>query len=221
MKTTYKLSFLIFISSCSYNSDKQTDSISSRDSLIKSETIVINGQRLIQTTNNERFTSLTTSSGDTIVKAADFYLSAEFIDMNEDGEKDLRVHVISNTPNQCENYFFDTNQKLFRHINQSDLDIKSIPGTNYFYSYNSTGCSDLSWESQLVTIQDWNEIPIGLMKFKGCGDKYDGIDIYKVAADSLTLIKSLPVKSFDNNGENNKWAFIRVYWTENYQSFVK
>lgn len=77
----------------------------------------------------------------------------------------------------------------------------------------------MNWESHLSKIENWKEVNIGFINAKGCGDKDDGIYIYKVNDSVEKLIKAMPMKIFDNNGKDNKWDFIKDYWTRNYKTF--
>lgn len=193
--------------------------ISKEISILQRDTLLINNQSLIKYIKNNQFRTLITSSGDTIVKYDDVYSNIEFPDINEDGYKDIRVFIFSVVPNQCINFFFDKETKMYKEIRDSELDIELINGTNLYYSYNPLGCSDMSWESHLSKIEDWAEIEVGLMEFYDCNDKRDGIFIYKVDGDNRKLISQLPVKKFNNNGRNNKWRFSKNYWSQNHKLF--
>ena len=182
-------------------------------------TLTVNKQKLIQTEIKEdQFACLTSLTGDTIVKFADYYSSIEFLDIDQDGYKDIRIFTYSNTPNECDNYLFDKVSKTYKFIKNCDLDIKLIKGTRLFYSYNRAGCADMNWESHLCKIENWNEINIGLINGKGCGDKDDGIYIYKINGETENLITTLPIKTIEKYKEN-KWGFIEEYWTNNYWRF--
>jgi hypothetical protein len=222
------LSLLFILTSCTLKSNEnaidkgQQDKSSIHSEMLNpdtstfhTDTLTINNQQLVQTLKDKRFYGLTSLSSDTIVHFEDYYFKAEFVDIDEDGYKDIRVFAFSNSPNQCDNYFFDRSLKTYKRIEGSDLDIQLIKGTKLFYSYNRTGCADMNWESHLSKIENWKEVNIGFINTNACGDKNDGVYIYKVNGEKQTLIKRLPIKKFNND----KFEFIKQYWTKNYQTF--
>ncbi len=225
------ITFLVALVSCNPQSNhdlKYKDNLSSPNKIFKNDsseihrdTLILNNQQVIQTLKHDQFYSLTFLSGDSIITCADYYFKAEFPDIDGDGFKDIRVFVFSNTPNQCENYLFDKISKTFRLIENCYLDIQLIRGTKLFYTYSSTGCSDMSWESHLSKIENWQEINIGFMNTKDCGDEDDGIYIYKINGNDEKLISTIKIKKFDNNGKNNKWNFIKSYWTKYHSKFER
>ena len=167
----------------------------------------------------DKFKSLVFLSGDTILKNQDYYFQVEFLDINGDGYKDIRAFVFSSTPNACENYFFDKEKKTFRYIENCDLDIQLIKGTKYFYSYDAIGCGDSYWESHLLKIENWREKDIGSIDARGCGGKDNGISIYKLHGDTSRLIKRISIRTLEKY-KNNKFGFIKDYWTRNWVNFV-
>jgi hypothetical protein len=240
MKTIIIITFSVLLTACNFKLNRTNTTKICVDSAIikldsvkhcetRKDTITINGQKYIQilSTEKEQFNCLISLSGDTVVKSEDYYKSAEYIDINEDGDKDIRVYVISNTPNQCDNYLYDKTHKTFRNIENCDLDIKKINGKNLYYSYNSTGCSDMNWESYLSEIVDYKLIHLGHIEGQGCDyntkETPQVIEIYKITNpdnEEKTLIEKLPYKKnipkFDD-----KWNFIERYWTKNYSLFEK
>ena len=79
------------------------------------------------------------------------------------------------------------------------------------------GCSDNNWESHLSKIENWKEISIGHIETLGCGDKRDGIYIYKTNGESEILLNVLPIDSLIRS--TDKWSFIERYWERNYLKF--
>ena len=195
------------------------------DSNLHKVTVNVNGQKLIEIMHDDEPRCLISVNGDTIVKYEDYYADIIFLDINGDGYKDIRIYIFGNAgSNQCENYFFDPVAKKFILIQGCDLDITLIKGTKLFYSYNHAGCADYDWESHLCKIEKWTEVDIGYINCHNCGDKDDGIKIYKVADQNneytKKLFKEMPIPKFDNNSKNNsKWNFIEKYWTKNYNYF--
>lgn len=189
--------------------------------------ISLNSQNYIQQNRDNRFDCLLTSNGDTIVKSHTYYSQIEFLDIDEDGNQDLRVFIISNTPNQCDNYLFDQKQKSFRLIENCNLDVKKINGTNYYYSYNHAGCSDLNWESHLSKIENFKLVDYGYMFGQGCDfdvkNNPQVIEIYKITnseMNSKVLLKTLPYHKYIT-ASVDKWTFLSNYWQENFPNFKR
>ena len=239
MTTRLNILFLIILTACnSKSADKTIENISAdsskiqinqhQDSVdIQIDTIKINDQKFIQTLKDSNFNCLLSLQGDTIVKSEDYYFKAEFLDIDKDGYKDIRVFAFSNTPNQCDNYLFDKNLKTFKLIENCDLDIQKIKGTDFFYSYNRAGCADMNWESHLSKIENYKLLDYGYIYGQGCDFEIEKnpqvIEIYKVSnsdTDEKVLIKKLPyqkhIKEF-----GDKWEFIENYWTRNYKTFER
>lgn len=240
MKTQLNIIFLIILTACNAKStdktieNKTTDSstieikVQRQDSIdIHIDTLRINNQQYIQTLKDNKFNCLLSIQGDTIVKSEDYYFEAKFLDIDEDGYKDIRVFVFSNTPNQCDNYLFDKTTHSFKLIENCDLDIQKIKGTNFFYSYNRAGCADLNWESNLSKIENYKLVNYGYIRGQGCDFEIKNnpqvIEIYKVSnsdTDEKKLIKKLPyqkhIKEF-----GDKWDFIKNYWATNFKTFER
>lgn len=211
MKTFTKFLIILIFISC--QPVKKKSNIES----IKSDTIELNGSYYIEYKKDGKLWSITDLFGDTIIKAESHYFEATFPDIDEDGYCDIKVSAVSHTPNQSENYLFDTLKNCFRKLGNSDLDIKKLKGVKLYYSYNSMGCSDNIWESRLSKIENWKEIPIGHIKTLGCGEKSDGIYIYKTNGESEILLNVLPIDSLIRS--TYKWSFIERYWERNYLKF--
>lgn len=228
MKTLFQIIFVALLTSCheqerNNSNDKkvQKNSISKviSDSTIHIDTIILNNQKLIQTSNVDGVQSLTLGM-DTILKYNDYHTKIDFVDINEDGYKDIRVWILSNTPNQCENYFYDKDKKSFCYIKNSDLDIQLLNGTKFFYSINVAGCGSMNWESHLIKIENWTEINIGLIEYKDCGEKDNGVFIYKINDNNQKLINTMTTKEFKNYSNQYKWILkTRDYWAKNYKTF--
>ncbi len=239
MTTRLNILFLIILSACnSKSADKTIEKISAdpssiqinqrQDSVdIQIDTLKINDQKFIQTLKGSNFNCLMSLQGDTIVRSEDYYFKAEFLDIDEDGYKDIRVFAFSNTPNQCDNYLFDKKLKTFKLIENCDLDIQKIKGTKFFYSYNRAGSADMNWESHLSKIENNKLVDCGYMYGQGCDFEIEKnpqiIEIYKVSnsdTDEKILIKKLPyqkhIKEF-----GDKWEFIENYWTRNCKTFER
>jgi hypothetical protein len=189
------------------------------------DTLEINNLKNIQVNKDGRFNCLLSARGDTIVKSNDYFFKAEFPDIDEDGSIDIRISVMSNTPNQCENYLFDKTGNTFRLVENCDLDIKKINGTAFYYSYNRAGCADMNWESHLSKIKNYQLVNYGYMNGQGCDADIKKnpqvIEIYKVSnfdTRQRTMVKSIPYTNviIENN---DKWDFIENYWRINCEMF--
>lgn len=194
---------------------------------VQIDTLRINNQQYIQKLKGNRFNCLLSMKSDTIVKSANYYFKAEFLDIDEDGYKDIRIFIFSNTPNQCDNYLFDKELKTFKLIENCDLDIQKIKGTQFYYSYNRGGCSDMNWESYLSKIENSKLVNYGYIYGQGCDfeikDNPQLIEIYKIIdpqKDERKLIKSLPYLKYIHK-HVNKLEFIERYWKQNYKTFER
>jgi hypothetical protein len=191
------------------------------------DTLKINNQKYIQIQKKGHFNSLLSLDKDTIIKAKDEYFKLELIDINEDGYQDLRVFTLSNTPNECENYLFDTTRSSFTLIENCDLDIKKVKGTNFYYSYNRAGCADLNWESRLSKIENYKLVDYGYIHGQGCDFEIEKnpqiIEIYKVNhsdKEEKTLMNKLPYEECSKKF-GDKWHFIENYWNNNNKKFER
>lgn len=238
MKTRLSILLLIILTACNSRLSGNTiENTQADSSTIKSnpqrqdtkdiriDTLQINKQQYVQTLKDNKFNCLLSMQGDTIVKSENYYSRVDFLDIDEDGYMDIRVFAFSNTPNQCDNYLFDREIKTFKLIANCYFDIQKIRGTNFFYSYDRTGCSDMNWESYLSKIENYKLVNYGYIYGQGCDfeikDNPQVIEIYTIGdsdKDKKKLIQSLPylkhIPKFDN-----KWEFIEKYWTQNFKTF--
>ena len=185
---------------------------------ISPDTITVNRQQLIKPARKKGFLGLTTISGDTIVEVKNFYQEIKFLDINEDGYKDIRVSIMSNSPNQCDNYLFDPQIRTYKFLENCDLDIQLIKGSSLYYSYERAGCADMNWKSNLSKIEKGKLVDIGVIYGNTCGDEYDGIKVFKLKGDSEELVVSFEVGIIDKY-KKHKWGFIKSYWSRNYRIF--
>jgi hypothetical protein len=238
MNTQLTLFLLITLIGCKSNShDKNIENTSTDNSKIqnltqlddttefKFDTLKINKQKFVQIVKDGQFTCLLSIQGDTVVKSGNYYSNADLVDIDEDGYQDIRVYAFSNLPNQCENYLFDKIAKVFKIIENCDLDIKRLKGTDFFYSYNRAGCADLNWESHLGKIENYKLVNYGYINGKGCDfnvkDNLQVIEIYRVTNSETgkkNLVTSLPyLKNIPEPKE--KLSFIEKYWMKNFKKF--
>jgi len=219
--TPYLSIFLLFcLLSCTSNTDPKSNNLIAnlaRASLSK-DTLLQNGILIVQGRKSDRLINVLTISRDTIVKQADYYKEISFHDINQDGYNDIQIEIVSNTPNECESYFFDSNNCSYRRIENAYLLFENVKGTtNLYYSYNRAGCADRNWESHLNKMENWTEVSIGRIYMKGCGEKDDGLFIYRIMDGKEYLVSK---QSTDSNRLENKWDFIERYWRTKYKAFL-
>ncbi|RZJ75971.1 MAG: hypothetical protein EOO45_03975 [Flavobacterium sp.] len=178
-----------------------------------------NGESLVSMKIGDRFVMLSGRNGDTIIPYSETYSSLHHADYNQDGLEDLKVSIRSNTPNQSETYLFHPEDRTFVKLANCDLDFEKVPGSEYFYSYNRDGCADFSWQSHLFLIRGDSAVIAAELENKQCGERGDGIFVYRVKGLQRLLIESLPVKTFSVEGADNKFDFIQAYWTANARRF--
>ena len=232
MPTRLIIFFLLILTACNTKPGKVKAIISAGDTAqnyidtfqangneLYKDTFLLNGQQVIRSGPVNRFNGLTNLAGDSLIAKRDYYADYKFLDIDKDGYKDIRVYTFSNTPNQCDTYIFNKTDSTYKKIANADLDFMKLGATQYYYSYNRIGCGDNRWESHLMKIENWKEIDIGEMIVSGCGDGHDGVEVLKTRGDKRILIDSLPLPKFNNNGRNNKWAYLKNYWAKNYGKF--
>lgn len=222
MKLLTKLYILSLLTSIICNSQTipvslQNDSDTNRTTRV--DTLSLNGQQFIQTNINEHFYSLTSLKGDTIIQAEDFYFKLQILDFNEDGYKDLRVYIFSNTPNQCDNYLYDKDSKTFKLLQHCGLDFKKIPKTNYYFTQFKTGCAGSNFGSYLYKLENFDFTLIAYIEENGCD--FDTLNfpknykIYKVTNTKQEKLKLLKICSYYN------FEGIEKYWNNNNTKFTK
>jgi hypothetical protein len=172
---------------------------------------------------NEEFDALVSPSGDVIIAGHDYHYAPQVLDINEDGYNDLRVFVVSNTDNQCENYFYQKSTGTFKRIHGVELDITRISGTPYYFSYNAVGCSDDLWESHLARLDKDTLIKIGSMEGDGCESNIElhkTVKTYRIntAGKPVLVDKLFYVRVI--TPAIDKWTFIEKYWAKNYTRFL-
>jgi hypothetical protein len=194
---------------------------------ISYDTLELNNRLYIQGSSDNKFNFLLSIEGDTIVKKENFYSEADFLDINEDGYKDIRIYFFSSFPNQCDNYLFDKKTKTFKYIENCDLDITKIKGTDFYFTYNKAGCADMNWESYLCKIEKNVLVNYGYIYGRGCDSKEEEkpqvIEIYKVNEAGINqrkLFECIPYLKHIPKFEE-KWDFIQKYWKQNYRVFER
>jgi hypothetical protein len=235
MKTLLIITTFLILTACNSKSGDKTNSKIHTDSStivssikpidstnIHFDTLIINNLRFIQTLLDNKFNCLISSTGDTIVKAENYYFEAQFLDINEDGYKDIRVSFFSSNPSQSDNYLFDKELNTFKQIENCELHIQKIKDTKFYYSYSRTGCSDMNWESYLSKIENYKLVNYGYIHGQGCDfevkDNPQVIEIYKITDSGEKLESKLPYLKYIHTFDD-KWDFIEKYWRQNYKTF--
>jgi hypothetical protein len=148
------------------------------------------------------------------------FVAFVFKDFNLDGYKDVYLKWGGNMPDRYSLYLFVPAKATFKELKDfSEVpSAKPIKGTKFYYSYYSSGCADAAWGSHLFYVRDNKVIKLGNIKGDGCGIR-DGISIFRVINERRILIKTLPLSIIEAYKEN-KWGYIKRYWTTNYSKFM-
>ncbi|TPG41553.1 hypothetical protein [Flavobacterium pectinovorum] len=230
----------IFLTACNFNtnnkpvinekqdsSEVKTKLQQSNTTIIQTDTLIINKHQYIQKLINKSFYCLLSVHGDTIIKQQDYYVNSEYSDIDNDGYDDIRIYLVSKIPNECDTYLYNKERQAFILIENCDLDIQKIKGSQFYYSYNKAGCADLNWESYLSKIENYKLINYGYIIGHGCDFEVEknpqSISIYKISdseKQEMKLIQELPyLKNIPKN--ENKWDFIKRYWQKNFNKFER
>ena len=145
---------------------------------------------------------------------------AEFKDFNRDGFLDIIVHYITNVPGIYDLALFDQKTEKFKLVQNFDAfpSPEKIKNSNYYYSYHRSGCADANWDSDLFKIENYKAIRLGNIQGLGCeSEEKNGIFIHLVKKEELIQIEKY---KREPNYYNDKWDFIKNYWTKNYRKFI-
>lgn len=216
---SFKLNFIVLLilkATCSFSQESGIDS-----TILSIDTATIYGKFYRAMYKTDDYFYIYDLKNSVVFKSKDFNRQFEFKDFDDDGNKDLIFHIISN--NAVEYLIvFDNNKGIFRSVeNFSEYPApEPIKGTKYYYSYHKSGCADMYWDSDLFYIKDYKTIRIGNIFGSQCDKKDEnyGINIYKVNGEDKKLIKTLPVDILAKY-KDYKWGFLLDYWTNNYKKF--
>ncbi len=143
----------------------------------------------------------------------------EFRDYNKDGNSDLILEYLTNTPGTEELLLFNSDNNTFVKVEdfiKFPLSLK-IRDTDYYFSYHKSGCADNNWDSDLFKIVDYKAIRIGNIRGIGCGNEQEnGIYINNVNGDKVEQVKFI---KRDEGYWDGKWDFMLDYWSRNYKNF--
>lgn len=206
------------ISKSEMKTDEPIESISEQNQILCQEQSE-NGIEFKTCLKDYDFFELQSLDGKTLYRNNNNPSEFIFTDFNEDGFTDIELHFMTNVPNVNDILIFNPESNSFIEIeNFSNFPASiKIIGTNFYYSYQSSGCSDSNWDSDLYYLKENKAVRIGNIHVIECdNDDERGIFIYKVNGENKKQIKLIPIekKDFDN-----KWDFIKIYWTENYKEF--
>jgi hypothetical protein len=171
--------------------------------------------------NNDVFYLL--RDNDTILKDHLPYNDFKFIKFDSDKYKDLVVSYLTNIGGVEDVYIYDPTDHSFKLID----DLKKYPSSehlvlDYYYSYHRAGCADQYWVSDLFQIKDFKTILVGKIYGEGCEPSENKIEIFKITNNderNKSLVLTLPLDTI-NKFSNNKWGFIKDFWTKKYPDFI-
>jgi hypothetical protein len=187
------------------------------------DTADIQGINYIACSNENKNLYVTNSLGDTVYKHFDLCNRAEFIDFDNDKNKDILFDYLTNVPNIHDLALFDTKSKTFKLVEgfNSFPTPVNIINTKYYYSYHRSGCSDSNWDSDLFYISNFKTYCIGNIAGRDCDDVIANVGIF---ISKLTSGKSIPYDTLEietiNKYKDDKWGFIEHYWAKNYKKFI-
>ncbi len=129
-------------------------------------------------------------------------------DFNFDGYIDVQF-MAYNQPSLSKLYLYNPTTKGYDKVIDFEkyplpIAVKGI--NNLFYSYLSTGCSNINWDSYLFTIKDNKAVPIAFAQSKGCDDKDPQIEVQKWDSDKPKHFATLPYHN------TNTQLFLSNYW---------
>jgi hypothetical protein len=224
-KAIYIFVILVFALACKQEQPTlKKESIPSKEKFGEEELTICkeqskNGIRFETCLKQYDLFTLKSQNGDILYKNDNNPSEYVFTDFNEDGFFDIELHFMTNVPGVHEILIFNPDSKSFKEIeNFSSFPASlKIKGADLFYSYHRSGCADNDWGSDLFSLKDNKAVKMGTIKAIECANQHDnGIYFYKVIGEKKQLIEHRTIKE---KGFDNKWVFIKKYWTENYVKF--
>jgi len=227
------ITILFSLTLCSCNNsdkDKYASTQTSIDTLaiiktfpLVSDTADIQGTNYIACSNENQKLYVTNSSGDTVYKHFDLCNGAEFTDFDNDKNKDILFHYLTNVPDIYDLALFDAKSKTFKLVEKfnSFPAPVNIINTKYYYSYRRSGFADSNWDSDLFYISNFKAYCIGNIAGRDCDDVIAdvGIFISKIASDKIIPCDTFEIETISKY-KDDKWGFIADYWTNNYKKFT-
>jgi hypothetical protein len=207
--------------SCDFKSKTQETLVvvDNDTTILHTDTTTILGEKYKAVFRTVRFLYVIKSNRDTVLKEPDLFYQFEFIDFNQDGNKDLLISYVSNIPVK-DLLLFDSVGKKFKKVKNFTKypEPEPITGTRYYYSYHRMGCADMNWDSDLFYIDNFDTHCVGNISGRQCEGEKPGIFINQVTGDSRKLIETLSIETIDKYS-NGKQGLIKEYWTKNYDKF--
>ncbi|MEI6410217.1 MAG: hypothetical protein WCR52_12595 [Bacteroidota bacterium] len=194
-----------------------------KDSIEYADSTEILGKTYIAIyTQNDTFCILNEKS-DTLFIQKGYTPNFEFVDFNKDGLNDIRFYYMTMPTSVEDLLLFDKTTMTFKEVEN----FRDYPGavklgkTKYYYAYQSDGCDDMNWHSDLFYIGDFKIYKIGTISGRECfnRDEKDGIYIRKISNTKEILTTTLPIQTL-RNYKKHKWGFIKDYWLKNYNKFI-
>ncbi len=189
--------------------------------ILNADSSVIEGRIYKVIYRTDEFFYILDSHDKIIFKSKDYYKFYEFSDFDNDGNKDILFSYIGNVPRK-DLLLYEAKNKNFRAVeNFSNYpEPIKIEGTKYYYSYHRSGCADRNWDSDLFFIENFKTYKLGTISGRECEnrDEKDGIYIYKSKENKETLTETRDINLI-HEFQNDKWDFIKEYWTKNYKKF--
>lgn len=213
----------LFILTSSFHLFAQQGKATQADTSTYSQHAVnIQGKKYIGFLTSDGF-QLLNSRNEIYLKHSGDYFAWHFKDFDKDGYKDIFLDNGGNTPERFELLLYVPTSKSFRKVkNFKNFPApENIRGTKYFYSYHKSGCADLNWDSDLFYIKDFKAVRLANISGRECENSgiNDGLYISKLTGNKKLLFKTLPIDTV-HKFKDDKWGFIKKYWTENYKLFL-
>ena len=213
----------IFLLTISFQLFAQKSKATQIDTTIYSQqTVTIQGKKYNGFLTPDGF-RLLNSKNQIYLKHSGDYFTWEFKDFNKDGYRDIYLDKGGNTPERFDLLLFLPKTKSFRQVKyfENFPAPENISRTKYFYSYHKSGCADMNWDSDLFYINDFKAVRLANISGSECENSgiKDGLYINKLNGDKKILFKTLPIDAV-HKFKDDKWGFIKKYWTENYKLFL-
>lgn len=131
-------------------------------------------------------------------------------DINKDSILEIKLDFIDNNVVSYL-YLFDAQNNSFRKVlNFENYSQARFIVKNLFYSYNSTGCADLNWASNLVLIDDFSIKVLASIFVTECNNELNEILVKDVINEEIIYLETYG---------SDKFEFIENYWNKYYKKF--
>lgn len=219
------LVFSLFLVNISYASlDNTSTPLQTQTAIIggKKYTIILATQSTLWIKNAQNKVIYRLNQKDDPTLGFEDFDEFEITDFDADGLVDILVTTLTNAGDTYTMITYDKPSHAFHAIkNLSDYpNAEKLANTPYYYSYHKSGCADEDWDSDLFYIKDFHAIKIATISGRGCNshETKNSINIYNTKNGKDQLIEQLPLDRIEDYPDN-KWGFIKDYWTKNYTKF--